>query len=86
MFQFITNLLFSMSSVEVYNIESKIWKTIASLNSIVYYPNLHVYKGNLTMFGTNSTIEVYNGETWEIASESLSKNFERGVSVKVPCH
>ena len=66
--------------------ETRIWKTIASLKSAISYPNLHVYKGNLTMFGNGYTIEVYNGETWEISSESLKLSFTEGVSVKVPCY
>ena len=66
--------------------ETRIWKTIASLKSAISYPNLNVYKGNLIMFGNGYTIEVYNGETWEISSESLKLSFTEGVSVKVPCY
>ena len=66
--------------------ESRTWRNIASFKSTVAFPNLHVYKGNLTMFGTGSTMEIYNGVTWEVSSESLGKVFSRGSSVKVPCH
>ena len=66
--------------------ESRTWRNIASFKSAVAFPNLHVYKGNLTMFGTGSTMEIYNGVTWEVSSEPLGKIFSRGSSVKVPCH
>ncbi|XP_023349414.1 kelch-like protein 20 [Eurytemora carolleeae] len=75
-----------MSSVEVYNMQSKRWRAIANLKSNVLFPNFHVYKEKLTMFGSDNSIQIYNGETWEFASESLKNNFYRGVSVKVPCH
>ena len=66
--------------------ERKTWRAIASFKSAALFPRFHVYKGNLTMFGAGSTIEIYNGETWEIAVESLEKTLERGMSVKIPCH
>lgn len=77
------NLIFS---VEVYNMQSRIWRAIANLKSNVLFPNFHVYKEKLTMFGSDNSIQIYNGETWEFASESLQNTFYRGVSVKVPCH
>ena len=66
--------------------DSRVWRTIASLKSASAYPNLHVLRGNLTMFDAAGTVQIYNGVTWEIASESLKKGFNRGVSVKIPCH
>ena len=66
--------------------QSRIWRTIGSFKSNVLFPNLHVYKEKLTMFGTDNTIQIYDGETWEFASESLENTFYRGSSVKVPCH
>ena len=66
--------------------ESRIWRTISSLKSASVYPKFHVLMGHLTMFDTDGTIQMYNGETWEIASESLTKSFNLGVSIKIPCH
>ena len=74
-----------LSAVEVYNMVSRSWRMIASLKSSVVGPSLHTYKGNLALFGNNS-IQIYDGVTWAIASESLVKKFDMGVLLKVPCH
>ncbi|XP_023338529.1 influenza virus NS1A-binding protein homolog isoform X2 [Eurytemora carolleeae] len=63
-----------LSAVEVYNMVSRSWRMIASLKSSVVGPSLHTYKGNLALFGNNS-IQIYDGVTWAIASESLGKKF-----------
>ena len=65
---------------------SREWRTTANLKSAAIYPNMHVLRGNLTLFDSDGKIQIYNGVTWEIAAESLKKGFIRGFSVKVPCH
>ena len=64
---------------------SRSWRIIASLKSSVVGPSLHTYKGNLALFGNNS-IQIYDGVSWAIASESLVKKFDMGVLLQVPCH
>lgn len=42
--------------------------------------------GQLTVVGgDSSSIEVYNGSTWEITEQSLDQSFDKGVSVPVKC-
>ena len=65
---------------------SRVWRTTANLKFASRYPNLHVLRGNVTMFDADSKIQIYDGVTWEIAAESLKKAFNMGFKIKVPCH
>jgi len=62
-------------------LKSKLWRKIENMKTVRNFPGLHVFMGQLTVVGgDSSSIEVYNGSTWEITEQSLDQSFDKGVS------
>lgn len=85
------NLIFSyrLFDVEVYNMVTKEWRTINSMNTARFNPGLHVVDNILTVFGGGTTyrsLEYLNAAgNWEMSDDTLEKSFHDGDSVAIKC-
>ncbi|XP_023347138.1 kelch-like protein 20 [Eurytemora carolleeae] len=80
---------YRLFDVEVYNMVTKEWRTINSMNTARFNPGLHVVDNILTVFGGGTTyrsLEYLNAAgNWEMSDDTLEKNFQKGDSVAIKC-
>ena len=53
---------------------SRVWRTTANLKSASRYPNLHVLRGNLTLFDADGKIQIYNGVHGRLLQSLLKRH------------
>ena len=78
-----------MSSVEVYNILAKQWRTANNMKRVRWGHDMHVFNGKLRVFGGGDAVaqismEEFDGIHWIEDNTNLSKPFYRGGSIVIP--
>ena len=76
-----------LADVEVFNTDTKQWRTINKMKKERWGPTLHLLNNKLTVFGGvggEKSMEEFDGVNWVEITSTLKNDFTYGVSVVVP--
>ena len=76
-----------LQTVEVYNLEGRVWREIQLMKQGRYLPTMAVINGNLSVYGghgnSSSSMEVYTEEGWVESSMKYNHDGHAGVIIEV---